>query len=407
MSSERVIQNSTPLAENPINSGSVSEETNGQVVFLHPRFTFNLIAREITGSDSEIPTHLSPNESGVLAVLIQNANRVLTYQQIKLAASGSNFVLESPVKIYISTLRRKIPDNDKDNPIIENVFGKGYKLQNPYEQTPDDEYHHPTFTFSAERQSLNIEGIATRLSPTETRILQLLTENENNLVTDKKIAREAFGIEIFDESAYSSVKQYISYLRKKIRTGREIDDCIETVWGKGYKLNNLEKAQEQNNFEFCQILNSMEKTVLQFTADGLSLQEIAAKMNEQPDFISYLRVRIGNIGKNRARSNKLFPGQTQSVILALIQDGIANGYLTHKIHPEERIGELTKREYEILDLVSQGLSAQEITSKLQISLVTVKYHNANIRNKLNTTNDYHTVARATYLKVHSLLPPKD
>lgn len=55
--------------------------------------------------------------------------------------------------------------------------------------------------------------------------------------------------------------------------------------------------------------------------------------------------------------------------------------------------DLTKREIEILELVSQGYSNKEIASKLFISTNTVKNHISNIMQKKNYTSRYQMIAK--------------
>ncbi len=55
---------------------------------------------------------------------------------------------------------------------------------------------------------------------------------------------------------------------------------------------------------------------------------------------------------------------------------------------------LTKREKEILELVAQGLSAQEIATLVFVSLNTVETHRRNIMQKLGARNTVEAVARA-------------
>ena len=63
--------------------------------------------------------------------------------------------------------------------------------------------------------------------------------------------------------------------------------------------------------------------------------------------------------------------------------------------------ELSDREQEILGLVAEGLSNQEIAERLIISITTVKTHVGNIFNKLGVTNRIQAIARAEGL---GLLP---
>jgi DNA-binding CsgD family transcriptional regulator len=63
--------------------------------------------------------------------------------------------------------------------------------------------------------------------------------------------------------------------------------------------------------------------------------------------------------------------------------------------------ELSKREMEILNLIAQGHSNQEIAEKLFVSLSTVKTHNQNLFDKLNVKRRIQAVEKAKRL---SLIP---
>ena len=61
-------------------------------------------------------------------------------------------------------------------------------------------------------------------------------------------------------------------------------------------------------------------------------------------------------------------------------------------HPaNEMINSLTRRELEILQLVAEGLSNEEISKKIYISRKTVKTHLTNIFDKLNVNNRFKAV----------------
>ena len=66
----------------------------------------------------------------------------------------------------------------------------------------------------------------------------------------------------------------------------------------------------------------------------------------------------------------------------------------------ERLG-ISKREYEVLELIAQGLSNQEIADKLFVSLNTVKTHSSNLFMKLDARRRTQAVLRAKEL---GLLP---
>lgn len=64
----------------------------------------------------------------------------------------------------------------------------------------------------------------------------------------------------------------------------------------------------------------------------------------------------------------------------------------------KRLG-ISKREYEVLELISQGLSNQEIAEKLFVSLSTVKSHSANLFMKLDASRRTQAVQRARELRL--------
>jgi two-component system, NarL family, response regulator LiaR len=66
----------------------------------------------------------------------------------------------------------------------------------------------------------------------------------------------------------------------------------------------------------------------------------------------------------------------------------------------QRLG-ISKREYEVLELIAQGLSNQEIADRLFVSLNTVKTHSSNLFMKLDVRRRTQAVQRAKEL---GLLP---
>ena len=66
----------------------------------------------------------------------------------------------------------------------------------------------------------------------------------------------------------------------------------------------------------------------------------------------------------------------------------------------QRLG-ISKREYEVLELMAQGLSNQEIADKLFVSLNTIKTHSSNLFVKLDARRRTQAVRQAKEL---GLLP---
>lgn len=60
---------------------------------------------------------------------------------------------------------------------------------------------------------------------------------------------------------------------------------------------------------------------------------------------------------------------------------------------------LSKREYEVLELISHGLSNQEIAEKLFVSTSTVKTHVSNVLAKLDASRRTQAIRRAKELRI--------
>ena len=64
----------------------------------------------------------------------------------------------------------------------------------------------------------------------------------------------------------------------------------------------------------------------------------------------------------------------------------------------ERLG-ISKREFEVLELIAEGLSNQEIAEKLFVSLNTVKTHSSNLFMKLDARRRTEALRRAKELRL--------
>ncbi len=65
----------------------------------------------------------------------------------------------------------------------------------------------------------------------------------------------------------------------------------------------------------------------------------------------------------------------------------------------EMIEPLSERELDVLRLIAEGLSNQEIAKKLYVSLRTIKWHAGNIYGKLGVKNRTQAVVKARSLGV--------
>lgn len=64
----------------------------------------------------------------------------------------------------------------------------------------------------------------------------------------------------------------------------------------------------------------------------------------------------------------------------------------------QRLG-ISKREYEVLELIAQGLSTKEIAEKLFVSTSTIKTHSSNLFTKLNVKRRTQAIQRAKELRL--------
>ena len=92
---------------------------------------------------------------------------------------------------------------------------------------------------------------------------------------------------------------------------------------------------------------------------------------------------------------------------AILHGSVARRVIEGLCPPEKRPQEhepLTGREFEVLELVTEGLTNQEIAAKLFVSQPTVRTHVSNILRKLNVAN---RVQAALYALKAGLVPTQD
>ena len=149
------------------------------------------------------------------------------------------------------------------------------------------------------------------------------------------------------------------------------------------------------------LLTKRAREVLQHTANGLPHKEVAKRMGISPKTVEAHIHAITTIGTEAhgVYIDSEYANQAHITMTALIQDGIASGYLKHKLPmPTDLFEPLRPREKEVMGLLLEGMTHQEIAKRLLIAPKTTQIHTTSIRAKLGTNNIYHTVARVAYLK---------
>lgn len=141
-----------------------------------------------------------------------------------------------------------------------------------------------------------------------------------------------------------------------------------------------------------QALTPRERQVLQSTADGLTNNESAQRLGISRKTVE---THLGHIGA------KGYPANLRETITGLIRDGITSGALTHQL-AEVPIQPLTTRENQVLELLLQGKKGREIGEDVYYSKTRVGKILADVRRKLYTKDNLHTIARVAYLKAHNM-----
>jgi LuxR family transcriptional regulator, maltose regulon positive regulatory protein len=135
---------------------------------------------------------------------------------------------------------------------------------------------------------------------------------------------------------------------------------------------------------------------------------LAAPENCLRVFLDVGPALTGLLGRIRA----VFPHFVDRLLLAFKEEGSRSKVESHAVSPPVppsgqpaalnlKLESMSEREIEILHLVSEGLSNQEISLKLFIGVGTVKWYLTNLYDKLAVGNRTHAVARARELGIIS------
>ena len=101
-----------------------------------------------------------------------------------------------------------------------------------------------------------------------------------------------------------------------------------------------------------------------------------------------------------ALSRGIAPDYVQRLLAAFPTEEQENTFALKSQDPDsEWIEPLSERETEVLGLIAEGLTNPEISSRLYVSINTVKAHTRNIYSKMGVNNRTHAVAKARTLGI--------
>ena len=129
------------------------------------QFVLDPARRTLSRADS--PVSLTPKAFDVLFFLAQNANRLVTKEELLQAVWGGTFVEEGNLTQYISHLRKALGDNSEETRLIVTIARKGYQFTPRVTVVPEAADIAKTAT---------LQAAVTETSKTDARPVELPTE---------------------------------------------------------------------------------------------------------------------------------------------------------------------------------------------------------------------------------------
>lgn len=105
--------------------GSMQKEED---IFSIGRITLNDRTKQVTADSNMV--NLTPNEYGILKLLMKNKGRVFSSNEIyELVWDQPAYHVKKIISVHISHLRDKLEINPKEPDYIKSVYGMGYKIE--------------------------------------------------------------------------------------------------------------------------------------------------------------------------------------------------------------------------------------------------------------------------------------
>lgn len=118
--------------------------------------------------------------------------------------------------------------------LLAHIHALGRRVRSTLQRQPSSIMTVGPIHFDASRNEVTIDGRMSRLTPTESRILQILAANTGDVCTLNQIVSHAWGYG--DDGDTYLIKAHIRHLREKIEPAPSKPRYIRTVPGVGYTM---------------------------------------------------------------------------------------------------------------------------------------------------------------------------
>ncbi len=205
-------------------------------------------------------------------------------------------------------------------------------------------------------------------------------------------------LDIDGDPTYLHEMEYIVFARILIAKGRldEADRLLQRL------LETAEAGGRTTRLIEILLLQALAFQVQEDTANAISKLENALSLAEPGGFIRIFVDEGPPMATLlfEALSRDIAPGYVRKLLAAFPSERPEQTITLKSSDPDsEWIEPLSERETEVLQLIAEGLTNQEIANRLYLTLNTIKVHTRNINSKLGTHNRTKAVAKARSLGI--------